>query len=534
MHGGRETYPFDGSHSLGVAASRHKPLYFSPVTPDMTANDPTASRSKEQTCVIIGAGPAGLTAALELLRDKCGIKPVVLEAGPQAGGISRTVEYHGNRIDIGGHRFFSKSDWVTKWWADLVDMPERNRLSRIYYLRKFFSYPVSLSSATLRNLGAKRTVRVGCSYVRARLRPIRPEKSLEDFMINRFGRELYKTFFRDYTHKVWGVPCEKISPEWGAQRIKGVSISAVVANAFKTALHLRSKHQETSLIDRFVYPRHGPGELWEMAAAKVVELGGEIRYNTKVVEVRKQPEGGWTVSARGADGKVFEVSGDTVISTMPVRELVASLRGVDVPAPVREVADGLVYRDFITVGLLVPEFGPDVLKASGGKLLDNWIYIQESDVRVGRLQVFSNWSADMVCKPGLIWMGLEYFCNEGDDLDRRGDDEMKALAEAEMRKMGFIREGAVMDACVIRQPKAYPAYFGTYGRFDEVQHYLDSLPGLIPVGRNGMHRYNNMDHSMLAARAAVDLIEQGRVADPSARAALWNVNAEQDYHESKA
>jgi protoporphyrinogen oxidase len=497
-----------------------------------TKDFPTAKNPKK--CLIVGAGPAGLTAALELLKGKSGIVPVVFEAGTQAGGISRTVEYHGNRLDIGGHRFFSKSGWVTKWWADTVEMPERSRLSRIYYLRKFFNYPVSLSFATLRNLGAKRTVKVGFSYIHARLRPIRPEKSLEDFMINRFGRELYRTFFRDYTHKVWGVPCEKISPEWGAQRIKGVSIGEVVAHALKSALHIHSKKQETSLIDRFVYPRHGPGELWERAAQLVTERGGEMLYNCRVEAISARDGGGWIASVRGADGKLTDFEGETLISTMPIRELVADLRNVEVPAEVREVAAGLVYRDFKTVGLLVPEFDKQVLKASGGKLLDNWIYIQESDVKVGRLQVFSNWSKDMVSKPGLIWMGLEYFCSEGDELDRMSDEEMKKLAVLEMVRMGFIREGSVMDSCVVRQPKAYPAYFGTYGQFPVVQTFLDSLPGLIPVGRNGMHRYNNMDHSMLAARAAVDLIEQGKASDSASRKALWVINAEQEYHEGKA
>jgi protoporphyrinogen oxidase len=491
----------------------------------------TDSQNK-RVCLIVGAGPAGLTAALELLRSGKGIKPVIYEAGPQAGGISRTVEYKGNRIDIGGHRFFSKSEWVTKFWSDIIEMPTRTRLSRIYYLRRFFSYPVTLSFATLRNLGFVRTVKVGCSYLWAMMFPIKPEKSLEDFMVNRFGRELYKTFFRDYTHKVWGVPCEKISPEWGAQRIKGVSIGEVLSHAFKSALHIKSKHQETSLIDSFVYPAHGPGQLWEKAAELVTEMGGEIHYNAKVTAIAARQGGGWTVSAKNADGSVCEASGDTLISTMPVKELVASLKGVTVPTDVKEVADGLVYRDFITVGLLVPEFAKAVLKASNGRLTDNWIYIQESDVRVGRLQVFSNWSKDMVCREGLIWMGLEFFCNDGDDLASRSDDEMKKLAVEEMVKLGFINPGAVMDSCVIRQPKAYPAYFGTYGRFDVVQKYLDSLPGLIPVGRNGMHRYNNMDHSMLAARAAVELILSGNTSDPEARKPLWEVNAEKEYHET--
>ncbi|MFA5257673.1 MAG: NAD(P)/FAD-dependent oxidoreductase [Opitutales bacterium] len=486
----------------------------------------------KRICMIVGAGPAGLTAALELLREGGGIKPIVFEAGTQVGGISRTVVYKGNRIDIGGHRFFSKSEWVTNWWNGIMDMPERSRLSRIYYLRRFFSYPISLSVGTLRNLGLRRTIRVGLSYIGARMRQIKPERSLADFMINRFGRELYNTFFRDYTHKVWGQPCEKISPEWGAQRIKGVSVSEVLLHALRSMLRIRSKHQETSLIDSFLYPPLGPGQLWERVAEMVRELGGEIHLNTRAEGVRKLPEGGWAVTLRGADGASFERSGRWLISTMPVRELVASLSGVIVPEDVREVAAGLVYRDFITVGLLAPRFAQPALKASGGELKDNWIYIQESDVKVGRVQVFPNWSRDMVAKPGLVWIGLEYFCSEGDELDRLSDTELKALGAAEMERIGFINAGEVMDSCVIRQPKAYPAYFGSYDRFDVVRAFLDSLPGLIPVGRNGMHRYNNADHSMLAARAAVDLILSGMDAVPEARAELWDVNAEKEYHEA--
>ncbi len=493
------------------------------------ADPPVSSK----TCLVVGAGPAGLTAALELCRAHAGIRPVVIEMGKIPGGISRTEEYHGNRIDIGGHRFFSKSRWVTDWWDGILAMPEKNRVSRIFYLRRFFSYPVSLSIATLRNLGLKRTVKVGFSYLRARLFPIRQEKTLEDFMINRFGRELYKTFFRDYTEKVWGVPCDKISPDWGAQRIKGVSISAVLADALRKALHVKSAHQETSLIDRFLYPEKGPGQLWEKAAELVQKGGGEIFYESRVEKIAKTASG-WTVTVRKADGSSAQLSGDFLLSTMPVKELVASLEGVEIPATVREVAEGLTYRDFMTVGLLVERFADPVLKASGGVLPDNWIYIQERDVLVGRLQVFSNWSRGMVAREDCVWMGLEFFCNEGDALDRKSDGEMKALAEEEMVKLGFIAKGSVLDSCVIRQKKAYPAYFGTYARFGVVQDYLDTLPGLIPIGRNGMHRYNNQDHSMLAAKAAVELILAGKAADPAARKALWEINAEKEYHEEGA
>lgn len=493
-----------------------------------TAN---STHTTEKLCLIAGAGPAGLTTALELLRSGSGIKPVIFEADSQVGGISRTVVYKGNRIDIGGHRFFSKSKWVTQFWASVMDMPERSRLSRIYYLRSFFNYPISLSLDTLKKLGLVRTVKVGMSYLKARAFPIKPEKSLADFMINRFGRELYGTFFRDYTEKVWGVPCESISPEWGAQRIKGVSISAVLAHALRSALHIRSKEQETSLIDAFNYPPHGPGQLWEKAAEEVLRLGGEIHLNAKVSRVKKTPQG-WAVTVTKADGTNLVAEGENFVSTMPLKDLVASLEGVEVPQSVREVADGLVYRDFLTVGLLVPRFAEVALKASGGKVRDNWIYIQESDVKVGRVQVFPNWSPDMVANPEHVWMGLEYFCNIGDTLESLSDEKLKRLGAEEMAKIGFINAGEVIDSCVIRQPKAYPAYFGSYERIGELQQWLDKQPGLLAVGRNGMHRYNNMDHSMLAAHAAAELIRKGETANPEARKALWNVNAEKDYHEA--
>jgi protoporphyrinogen oxidase len=515
----------------------------------------------KKTALIIGAGPAGLTAALELLR-RSDITPVVLEADHQVGGISRTVNHLGNRIDIGGHRFFSKSDWVMNWWKDILPVQSedagpvriayqnqsreidvapvagmdpdralllRGRLSRIYYLRRFFDYPIKLSMNTLGNLGSARVLKIGISYAWARLFPRKHERTLEDFLINRFGRQLYLTFFKDYTEKVWGVPCKEISAEWGAQRIKGLSVSSALKHALRKALGLAQKTVNTSLIERFLYPKFGPGQMWEEVANQVRERGGVIHFGHQVRGVRI--ENGRVIAVRAWDEATqheVEFACDYAFSTMPVRDLVRGMNAV--PAGVREAAEALPYRDFITVGLLAKKMraNPQSRSVSANNMPpDNWIYIQESDVKVGRLQIFNNWSPGMVADPSKVWMGLEYFCNEGDALWEMSDDALKALGKREMAKIGLLDEVDVEDAVVIRMPKAYPAYFGGYARFDEVRAWLDGIGNLFPVGRNGMHRYNNQDHSMLTAKMAVDNILAGRTC----KANLWTVNVDDEYHE---
>lgn len=515
----------------------------------------------KKTALIIGAGPAGLTAALELLR-RSDITPIVLEADHQVGGISRTVNHLGNRIDIGGHRFFSKSDWVMNWWKEILPVqaedagpvriayqnqsreidvapvagadPDRalllrGRLSRIYYLRRFFDYPIKLSANTLGNLGSVRVLKIGVSYAWARLFPHKHERSLEDFLVNRFGRQLYRTFFKDYTEKVWGVPCHEISAEWGAQRIKGLSVSAALKHALRKLLGLEQKTVNTSLIERFLYPKFGPGQMWEEVANQVREKGGNIHFGHQVRGLCV--ENGRVMAVRAWDaaaGRKVEFACDYAFSTMPVRDLVNGMN--DVPTEVREVAEALPYRDFITVGLLAKKMraNPQSRSVNANNMPpDNWIYIQESDVKVGRLQIFNNWSPGMVADPSKVWMGLEYFCNEGDTLWAMSDDELKALAKREMARIGLLDEADVEDAVVIRMPKAYPAYFGSYARFDVVREYLESIQNLFPVGRNGMHRYNNQDHSMLTAKMAVDNI----LAGVTGKANIWAVNVDDDYHE---
>lgn len=517
--------------------------------------------------IIIGAGPGGLTAAYELL-TRSDVTPIVLEKSSFMGGISRTVNYKGNRIDIGGHRFFSKSDRVMNWWLqhlpledasgwqqpityhnmqrDMKDFQDssrpqnseqvmlvRPRKSRIYYLRKLFDYPIRLSMQTLSNLGLLRSVKIVLSYLRSCAMPIKKVINLEQFFINRFGRELYHTFFKSYTEKVWGVPCQEISAAWGEQRIKGLSIRKTLAHIFKTAFNkttgVAQKNTETSLIEKFMYPKYGPGQMWETVAEKVEQKSGKIVMNFDVRQIRTNGNRITAVAGIDQAGNWHEFSGDYFFSTMPVQELIRSLEG-SVPDNVKEVSDGLMYRDFITVGLLLKKMKL-AERESGKKLIDdNWIYVQEPDVLAGRLQIFNNWSPHLVSSPDLVWIGAEYFCYETDELWKMPDREMTDLAVRELHKIGIIDPQDVLDSTVLHMPKAYPAYFGTYERFDEVRQFVDKFSNLFLIGRNGMHKYNNQDHSMLTAMVAVDNI----IAHRLEKDAIWQVNTEMEYHESKS
>jgi protoporphyrinogen oxidase len=517
--------------------------------------------------VIIGAGPAGLTAALELARaGRSGV--TVLEATGDIGGLSKTVAYKGNRIDIGGHRFFSKSDWVMDWWREMlpVAMPEgglaqeqvrlgyqgasrlfgrgevsareseesvmllRNRLSRIYWGGQFFDYPLKPGLDMVRKLGPAKCVALGASYAAAMARPIRPERSLEDFLINRFGQRLYRQFFKEYTEKVWGVPCHEISAQWGAQRIKSLSVTKLLAHALRKLVPGQAgSGPATSLIEHFLYPKYGPGQMWETAAQRFEKGGGRLVRGARVSGIERDGHRVTGVMATMPDGRTQRFEAGHVVSTMPVRELLQAMRPA--PAPeVLEVGNGLQYRDFITVGLLYRKLRrtPASVDANTNLVPDNWIYIQDPGVKVGRLQIFNNWSPYMVADPGTVWVGLEFFARDDDELWAMSDEQLKALAVREMQQLRLADQADALDATVIRMPKAYPGYFGAaYERFDTVRAWLDGMPNLYLVGRNGMHRYNNQDHSMLSAHVAVQEI----LAGGGDHAAIWNVNIDDEYHE---
>lgn len=560
----------------------------------------------KRKAIIIGAGPAGLTAAYELLK-RTDIVPVILEKTGDIGGISKTFNYKGNRMDMGPHRFFSKSNRVMNWWMTIMPLEQgkndeditisyqnkkrdisnamgaaRNavaesdtqlaiedsrihntngvgkttsngqalkkewliiqRLTRIYFLRKFFAYPIQLSIDTLRTLGLIRTIKIMFSFLWVQLFPRKPEKSLEDFIINKFGKQLYLLFFKDYTEKVWGVPCHEISAEWGAQRIKGVSLSKAVIQAMKSMRtkknrkgDLAQKGTETSLIEQFLYPKYGPGSLWEEVARQVEEMGGSIYMNQDVARIHIKGEkvtGVDTVNNETEEATTWQ--GDYFFSSMPVQELVAGMAvsSNTVPKDVQEVAAGLQYRDFINVGILLKQLSkPD---GKGGcekiELKDNWIYIQERDVRVGRLMIYNNWGDGMINDPkNTTWIGMEYFCNKTDQFWSLSDKSIEKIAIEELIKMDLAREEDVLDVAVRRMEKTYPAYFGTYDRFDLIRNFVKRFDNLFLVGRNGMHKYNNADHSMLTAMVAVDNIRNG-ITDKSN---IWEINTEQEYHEEK-
>jgi protoporphyrinogen oxidase len=489
--------------------------------------------------VVAGAGPAGLTFAHELLLRGTH-RVLVVEPEAQVGGLARTAVHGGKRLDLGGHRFFSKSDRVLEWWSKMLPFDlsgeveigyqnskrrlstsavsraepgaeaaflVRPRVSRIYYDGGFFDYPLAVSARTVRALGASRLLAIALSWVRAKLTPSGAPRNLEEFFVGRFGRRLYETFFKSYTEKVWGRTCADISAEWGAQRVKSLSLLSALRPA---------------RVEKFLYPRRGPGQLWEEAARRVVAAGGEIRLNRKVAGVEYDGSRVRSVTIEGAQGTSERLACALFVSTMPVKDLLSAFdRGV--PPAALAVARALEYRDFVTVGLLV-----GALK--NGPVADTWIYVHDPAVKLGRVQLYNNWSEGMIDDPSKVWLGLEYFCAEGDELWRRDDADLIAFAAAELRTIGFLGAEAPLDGVVLRVPKAYPAYWGAYERFGEIRKFVDAIPNLFLVGRNGMHRYNNQDHSMLAAMAAVDCVA-GASADKSA---IWAVNADDDYHEGRA
>ena len=512
---------------------------------------------KNKKCaIIIGAGPAGLTAAYKLLKET-DIKPIILESENAVGGISKTVEYKGNRMDLGGHRFFTKNKEINDLWMELMPvqgnpsydeiklgtkktfdgigpdpekidrvMLKRNRLSRILFLHKFFDYPISLKLKTFKNMGLKRTLKSGFGYLGSRFHKLE-ETSLENFYINRFGRPLYEMFFEYYTENLWGRHPSEISAEWGAQRVKGLSLGKAIWSAISKPFRRKDK-VETSLIEEFMYPKKGPGELYEYMRDDIIDMGGEIILNSTVNEITL--DGNRVTSVKTSDGLTY--TGDCFISSMPIKDLISSINS-EIDSSVRRVAEGLPYRDYITVGLLVKKLkleNKTKIKTLTGDVPDNWIYVQEREVKLGRLQLFNNWSPYMVSDPdNTMWIGLEYFVNEGDEMWNMSDSDFINFAIDELVKINVIDKEDVLDSNRIKVKKAYPAYFDTYSEFNIVKDYLDSIDNLYCIGRNGQHRYNNMDHSMLTAIEAVKCIKENKQSKND----IWNVNTEKEYHEEE-
>lgn len=515
--------------------------------------------SKLPEVLIIGAGPAGLTAALFLVQQNLAT-PIVIESENKVGGLSRTEPYHDNLIDLGGHRFFTRSEEVLKIWQSLLPLqgkpafddkllhrsprlepegpdPEqvdrvmlsRNRVSRIYFRGRFFSYPLALNFATIKNLGFKLTLQIAWAYFFAMLSP-RPVKSLEDFYINRFGKKLYQLFFEDYTAKLWGRHPREISPDWGAQRIRGLSLSRAILSAMAKPFK-NSQRTETSLIESFYYPKLGPGQLWQTMADQIIELGGRIILGSRVEKITltgSDDQSRYQVFVTDLNQHEHSYSGEALFSSMAIRDLISAINP-EPPLRIRQLAAALPYRDFITCGVLVRRLkvvNQTKIPTLNNQIPDNWIYIQDRSVKIGRLQIFNNWSPYLVADPeNTVWIGLEYFANEGDELWSMPDAEFKSMAAQELAAIGLIDVDQVLDQVVFKIPKAYPAYFDSYRDFSEIRDYLQTLPKLYCIGRNGQHRYNNMDHSMLTALEAIRCYK-----DQSTLENLWAVNADEVYN----
>ena len=510
--------------------------------------------------VIIGAGPAGLSTAYELAKSD-DFDITVLELEKFVGGISRTAYYNGNRMDVGGHRFFTKVERVSDLWHEImplqgqpsiddkilnrsiplvvngpdpekedVVMLKRHRVSRIYFLKKFFDYPISMKPRTFANMGFGRTLKAGFGYLGSCIHK-RKENSLEDFYINRFGKPLYQLFFESYTEKLWGVHPSKLSADWGAQRVKGLSLSKAFWNAITKPFRKKNKKVETSLIEQFEYPKYGPGQLYTLLAESLVKKGVNIVYNSEVNKILLNKDHQIS-EAICKDDKSYKA--DYFVSSMPIKDLFIALGTEVVDSEAYNTAVNLPYRDFITVGLLLDKLkikNKTKIPTVNDLVPDTWIYVQERDVTMGRMQLFNNWSPYMVSDPlNTVWMGLEYFCSEGDEMWNSSDSDFINMAIDELIRMGIIESKEnVLDATRLKVKKAYPAYFGSYDHFDLVRKELDSISNLYCIGRNGQHRYNNMDHSMLTGLIAADYIKEGNTD----KTALWEVNTEKEYHETK-
>ena len=513
--------------------------------------------------VIIGAGPAGLTAAYELLTKAEDTEVSVFEETNDIGGISKTINYKGNRMDMGGHRFFSKIPEVNDWWEKILPLqgaptwddirlnrqmpleeggpdPEktdrvmlkRHRVSRILFDSKFYDYPISLKFNTFRNFGFLTTVKVAFSYMGSVVHK-RPEDNLENLYINNFGKKLYSMFFEYYTENLWGRHPSEIDASWGRQRTKGLSVLGIIKDYLGRSFNIQNRKVNTSLIEEFKYPKLGPGQLWEVVAAETEKLGGRIFKNCRVTKIHKNADNILTGITYEKDGKEYTEEADIIISSMPLKDFVAGMN--DVPENEARIAKGLPYRDYMTLGVLVPRLNlvnRTDIKTISNIVPDCWVYVQERKVRLGRFQIYNNWSPYMVKDiENTAWVGLEYFVNEGDEYWSMPDDKFSKFAVKEMVELGLIDSPEeVIDTHVERVKKAYPAYFDTYNEIDILTDYLKSIDNLYCVGRNGQHRYNNIDHSMVTSFEAVKCILMGN----NSKESVWNVNTEKEYHEEKS
>lgn len=513
----------------------------------------------EKKVYIIGAGPAGLATAYYFVTNT-DIKPIIIEESSFIGGISRTHVHNENRMDLGGHRFFTKNEEVMTLWKDIFPIQEkpskddillnriekfsdkgvdpekednvfliRNRLSRIYFLKKFFDYPISFKLETFLNMGFINLIRAGFGYLSSSIFK-RKENSLEDFYINRFGKPLYEMFFEDYTQKLWGIHPSQIAPDWGAQRVKGLSLLNVLKNCFLKPF-IKKEKVETSLIEEFLYPKKGPGQFYEAIAGKIVSMGGQILYEHKVIGFEFENNVISKIKTLNKFGNIEYFICDAVFSSMPIKDLVLAFE-TNVPSEVIDIATNLPYRDFMTAGLLVNKLtikNTSKYKTVSNIIPDCWIYIQERNVKIGRLQIYNNWSPYLVKDlEHTVWLGLEYFCSEGDALWTMSNENFIELAKSELAKIGIIKAEDVIDSTVVRVKKAYPAYFGVYKDFPIVKNYLNKINNLYCIGRNGQHRYNNMDHSILTGYEAAK-----SYLNNTDKNIIWNVNAEKEYHEQK-
>lgn len=515
----------------------------------------------KKNIVIIGAGPAGLSAAYEILNNSNDYNVLILEKTDAIGGISKTVCHNGNRMDIGGHRFFSKDENIVKWWLEMLPMqnkqsiddillnnekflpthganPEkedevflkRRRVSRIFYNNKFFDYPIKMQLKTFKNLGLSTTLCAGFSYLYSVIRK-RKENSLEDFYINRFGKKLYSMFFENYTEKLWGRHPKEISPQWGKQRVKGLSILAILKDIFYKVFPLFNHKVETSLIEEFIYPKFGPGQLYETIARKIEEMEGKILFNSKVTKLNYDEDKIKSLVYL-QDNKEYEIEADYIISSMPIKDLIEAFNKI--PNELKTIAKNLPYRDFITIGILVNKLNlknETNIKTFNDIIPDCWIYVQDSNVKLGRIQVFNNWSPYLIKDfKNTCWIGLEYFCKENDDFWNMEEKERIDFVSKELINMKIINsKNEILDYHIEKVEKAYPAYFDSYNEIDKIKAFIDLIPNLYCVGRNGQHRYNNMDHSIKTGFIAADDI----INNKNNKKNIWNVNIENEYHEEK-